>query len=164
MLGVLSVPADLYRGELTNLILATLTTGLHGYGAGIPVGDGVIPPDSGWSGEPNAPTSHFRPYLVVLPMVANQSSGPISDSQADWRLPYGLFYYAVSRVQVEWLADRSRHVLASLVHTTVVLNSVDYEVQQVRTDMIGGATRVDQTDPPYWSQTDSQNIWISKEL
>jgi hypothetical protein len=44
------------------------------------------------------------------------------------------------------------------------LGEDDYSVQYVRVESIGGTNRVDQTDPPYWGQTDSLTVWMTKEF
>lgn len=155
---------NLHRGPLTDLLLAHTTTALSGYGSGIPVGDGIVPAGAGWIGEPNDPTSHFQPYVVVLPGPANNSSGPVGVSQADWKLAYLLASYSVSRQAVEWQADRARDVWADLAKSQIDLQGQAYGVQQVRVESIGQVTRNDTTDPPYWEQIDGLTIWITKEL
>lgn len=150
--------ANLSRAPLTKAVLDILAADIS------KVGDGQAPGGAGWIGEPNAPTSRYVPYLVVAPMAAQNSSGPLGDSQADWRLPYRLTAVGVQRGQAEWLADKARSLLDVLRRQVLELGASSYKVQQVRTELIGATTRVDSTDPPYWTQTDSVTVWLTKEF
>lgn len=156
---------NIYRGPLTDAMLVALSTGLATYanGNGIPIGDGVIPAGAAWNGEPNAPTSTFQPYVVLIAGPANNSMGAVADSQADWRFPYMLGSYSSSRKALEWMADRARDVLGDLRGTVYFLGEDKYKVINVRVESIGGTNRVDQTDPPFWGQTDSLTMWMGKE-
>jgi hypothetical protein len=143
------------RAPLTDLLLATLA------GGGFPVGDSVIPPGSMWSGQPNAPDTTFTPYVVLAALTASNSAGTITAPQADWRVPYLVQSFGVSRRQAETLADRARQLLVDLRRTVVTLGAVDYTVQQCWIDSLGGLNRVDTTDPPHFGQQDTVTVWIT---
>ena len=51
--------------------------------------------------------------------------------------------------------------IEAMKKTTVVLGDGSYKVQQVRTDVIGGLTRVDSTEPAYWGQVDVVTLWLT---
>ncbi len=146
----------LARAPLTALLLTTLA------GAGVGVGNGVVPTASGWDGQPNAPGSAFRPYLVLVTLAASASTGPVGDPQGDWRVPYLVQSFGASQQQAEITADAARLVLAGLRGTTHTLG-VPHTVLQVWSESIGAVTRVDVSDPPYWGQADQFTVWITKE-
>jgi hypothetical protein len=153
-----TVPTPLYRRFMTQVMLDQMAT------TGQPVGDAISPVGGGWSGQPNADGSNFTPYVVLTPGPASVSSGPFGDTQADWQLGYTITSFGVSREQCEWMADSSRVAALTLARTTVMLNGDGYAVQQVREQVLGPVQRVDATEPPYFGQTDTLQVWISKEL
>lgn len=148
----------LARGPLTQALLDTLTASL-----GKPVGDGQAPAAGGWRGDPNAPTSKFVSYVVLIPLPAQNSSGSLGDSQSEWRLGYQLVSVGIRRDQVELISDRSRGLLDALRGQKLQLGDHRWGLQQVRTEVIGGLARNDATDPPYWTQADQVSLWLTKE-
>ena len=148
------MPSIYNRSTLTKAVLDLLAE------LGKPVGDGVFPNGGGWTGSPNTPGSKFIPYVVVLPMAASQFSGPFDDDEGDKRQPYALTSYGTSRAQCELQADAVRRKIQELFRTSVDLGTV-YKVQQVVDTSVGGPTRVDVSDPPYWGQTDVLTIWLT---
>lgn len=152
-------PTPLYRRPLTDLMLARL-----GSVTGQPVGDAVSAAQGGWQGQPNADGSNFVPYVVLVPGPASVSSGPLADTQADWQVAYTLTNFGVSREQCEWMADKARDAAVTFAREVVMLNGDSYSVQQARATVIGPVQRVDATEPPFYGQTDSVTLWISKEL
>ena len=121
------------------------------------------PPEGcGWQGEPNVDGSNFIPYCVVTPQTATFSSGPIADPEADRQVPYALSSFGVMPEQAEWTADKTRSAVSELKKTSVFLGDDTYRIQQVRTNVIGGLTRVDSTDPPYWGQVDVITLWLTR--
>ena len=152
------VPTPIYRRYLTRVILDQLAT------TNQPVGDAVSPPDGGWMGQPNADGSNFVPYVVCTPGPASVSSGPLGDTQADWQMGYTLTCFGVSREQVEWMADTARAAALTLARKTYMINDDGFAVQQVREQVIGPVQRVDATEPAFYGQTDTIQVWISKEL
>lgn len=154
----MSVTADISRRQLTDLVISTI------HAATIrPVGDAIAPAAGGWQGQPNNAGSNFVPYNVVLPGLANRSSGPFDAPQADWQLPYLIWGFGVVRNQCEAIADLARDALEVLRAQIVDLGGTNYKIQQVRTESIGAVNRYDQTDPAYYGQQDSVTIWITKE-
>lgn len=157
------MPTNFERSPLTDLIVARL--GAMQFGTlTLPVDKGRAPEAGGWQGEPNKPGSRFVPYLVVMPMTANASSGPIGSSQADWQIPYSIQGFGVLYDQTEKLLDKVRAALSDLKGETHLFGDSNYKIQQVRTESIGGIVRIDATDPPYWGQQDGITVWITKEL
>lgn len=128
-----------------------------------PIGDGVTPKNAGWTGgQPNADGTNFVPYSVVSTGSSSNSSGPISDFQADWQTTYAVSSFGVSREQTEWMADTARSKLALLKGSILNLGDSNYKVILVRVDAIGGIQRVDATEPQYWGQTDAYTVWVTK--
>jgi len=151
--------ANLARGPLTDLLVETLQAGLDGP----PVGDGEVPLEPhGWQGQVNAPGSEFIPYLALMPLTAGAPSGSLGDSASEWQLPYQIQAFGVARNQCEWMADKARGLLAALRGTKLSLGPDRYSIQQVRTTSIGGITRLDVTDPPYFGQADGVSVWLTK--
>lgn len=153
------MPASIERRPLTDLVISTIATA-----TGFPVGDGVATQGMGWIGQPNTTGSNFTPYNIVVPGQALGSSGSFGDPQTEWRIPYNVAGYGVTRVQCEAICDKARHALSGMEHQTFSLGSDSYYVQQVWTDSIGSVSRIDQTDPAYWGELDGLTIWLSKEI
>jgi hypothetical protein len=156
--GPPKIQQPLFRRFLTRVLLNQLVT------AGQPVGDAVSPADGGWQGQPNANGSNFVPYVVLTPGPASVSSGPFGNTQADWQCGYTMTSFGVSREQAEWMADAARFAAVTLARAKVMLNGDGYTVQQVREQVLGPVQRVDATEPAFYGQTDSIQVWISKEL
>ena len=129
---------------------------------GQPVGHSNAPITGGWQGEPNLDGSNFVPYVVVTPQTATFSSGPLSEPEEDRQIPYAISSFGVLPEQTEWMADKVRAAVAAMKKTSVVLGDSTYRIQQVRTNVIGGLSRVDSTDPPYWGQVDVITLWLTK--
>lgn len=151
--------ATLTRRPLTDAVLAKLS-------AVMVTGDGVLPAAGqgvNWIGQPNLPGSEFKPFAVLSPLFAGQSTGPVGDSQSDWRLPCMLELFGVTRQQCEWAQDAMRAALASLRHTSLTLGPSIYTVQYVHTDSIGAPTRIEVADPNFWHAQDGFTVWIGKD-
>lgn len=149
----------LHRAPVTAALLSLLAL------TNKPVGDAIMPANAGWSGnQPNKDGSNFTPYVVLTPGSATASSGSMAMPQADWRMPYSLSSFGVSRQQCEWMADRARYTADGLKGQTLDLTTGTFRVQMVAVDAIGGLVRVDATEPPYWGQIDQITIWLSKEI
>lgn len=149
--------ASLVRSPLTEQILATLRAG------GRVVGDGELP-DANWIGQPMAPGSEYEPFAVLSELTADHSEGPIGASQGDWRMPYMVECFGISREQVSLMADTIRGALAGLRFTELMLGTVNYKVQLVRADVIGAPQQIPVTTPPFWHQQDNVTVWIGKEV
>ena len=127
-----------------------------------PIGLAHAPVGGGWNGQPNLDGSNFTPYVVVTPQTSTSASGPIADPQTDRQMPYALSSFGVMPEQTEWMADKARFIVSEMKKTTVVLGDGTYTIQQVRTDVIGGLTRVDATEPAYWGQVDVLTLWLTR--
>jgi hypothetical protein len=150
--------ANLSREPLTGLLITALGS------AGAAVGDARKPETGvGWIGEPNAPGNEYTPYLVLTPLAAVTSDGPFDSPQADWRLPYQIQAFGVSRQQCEWMADQARSLLGAQRGQVLALGSASYKTQQVRTESIGAVQRQDSTDPATFTQADVVSVWLTKE-
>jgi len=130
-------------------------------GVGFPAAVAERPRAGGWTGEVNV--SPFVPYAVLIPQTANASSGPISDAQADWKLPYTVATFTLEWDQCERVADRVRAALAGMVRAQVASSTGSYRVIKVNLTTIGQVNRSDQTDPPFYTQTDAFEVWANKE-
>lgn len=128
----------------------------------MPVGLAHAPSGGGWSGQPNIDGSNFTAYSVVTPQTATLAQGPMSDPQADRQLPYSISSFGVMPEQTEWMADKARAAVETLKKTDVSLGDATYRIQQVRTDVVGGLVRVDQTEPAYWGQVDVLTLWLTR--
>lgn len=148
--------ATIQRSDLTLAVLEALRA------TGQVIGDGELP-DSSWIGQPNLPGSVYEPFAVLSELTADRSDGPLSDSQADWRMPYMVEYFGITREQTAWMADKMRATLAGLRFSVITLGDADYKVQYVRNDNIGSPQRVSVTNPPFWQQQDGVTLWMGKE-
>ena len=132
---------------------------------GFPVGDASYPDeDHGWQGEPNEGATNFIPWYVIVPGQAGTSSGPMESSQADWRMPYYVTISGVTRAQTEMMSDLLRKSLISQQRVRVDCYGDKWAIQQVRVVSVGGISRQSAINPSYFLQTDTVEIWYSKDL
>lgn len=110
---------------------------------GLNVGDGVAPSTAGWQGE--VANSVFAAYVVVHSMVGGFLDGSIDDPDDDGSMMYQVSAFGATREQCEWAADQARRVML-----TSPLLVADHRVLRVRVDMLGGARRDDEAQPPLW--------------
>lgn len=151
--------STIQRGSITSHLIGVLET------ANLPVGDNTVPTDAyGWQGEPNADGSTFIPWMSLNAGVAQPGNGPFAASAADWKLPYTVNYAAVSRAQLDWLADKMRDVLVNTERTTVTTLQGTWKFVQVRCTAVGATNRVGNPFPDYFTEADLFEVWISKEL
>lgn len=146
------------RQPLTMLVQSNLATT-----SGFPCGIGSIPSGGGWQGQPNTSGTNFKPFTIIIPQSTGTSTGPLTDTQADWHMPYSVQSFGITAAQSEHMADQARLALQIVKHTVLSLGDGNYQVQQVRVDQIGSLQRVDTTDPPFWGQNDLLNLWLAKE-
>lgn len=153
-------PQPLQRGPITKAILAAARS------TEFPAEVSLLPKEGGWrDGAPAGPDSVFTPYTVITPQTASFSVGALDYGQDDWHLPYGLNYYAIQNTQIEDFADLVRVAVAGIVGSVVTVpNGRDYKIIKVAFPSIGGVVRVDQSDPPFYIQTDAAEVWVSREL
>lgn len=155
------MPSALNRAPITARLILELE------GSGFPVGDNSSPTvPYGWQGEPNSESSTFIPFLGISPMNAMPQrmgqGGPMADSQSEWQLPYTIWYAGVTRKQTEALADRLRGQLVNIAREGVG-DTQRWRIQQIRCIAIGANTRVGSAYPDYYTQTDTFEVWASKE-
>lgn len=156
--------SSLSRGHFSKWLIDTLED------TGNPVGDANVPNGVlfGWQGEPGVSGSYFIPWLASSPGTArinpNPRGGAFGDAGREWILSYSVTYNSANREQVEWLADSTRKELVNI--DRVNLDCGDYgtwRIQQLQSITVGGILRVRTTDPDYFVQTDTFDIWTSKE-
>lgn len=151
--------SSISRGPITNRLLTELAT------EGFPVGDNEAPTiDYGWQGEPGAPTSTFIPWLTLTAGAGTVQAPPgtFADSATEWRLGYNVFYAAVSRKQVEALADRMRLNLINIAREKIDTPTGLWQIQKVSCTAIGSTTRIGSAYPDYFTQADTFEVWITK--
>lgn len=156
--------ARLERGAITLAVITAAST------VGKPIGDAEMPRGgvAGWQGgQPNQDGTNFVPYAVITPLAVSTGTGPVSDSEGDLVIPYAVTSYGVSRQQCEWMADSVRLAIDALTRTDITMydgkpTEHKRRVQQVVDQTIGSVQRVDQTDPPYYGQSDVVALWTSR--
>lgn len=153
------MPSSISRGPITARLIEELGQ------AGFPVGDNAEPDGAhGWDGEPNAEGGSFTPWMILTPLVASpQAKQAFGDTGTEWRLPYLVFYAGVSRGQTEALADRARNQLTNIEREGVPSDTGDWRIQKTTCTAIGASVKVGAAYPDYYTQTDSFEVWISKE-
>lgn len=152
-------PSSFPKAPLTDHIISVVQD------VGFPVGDASFPAaPHGWQGEPNSTGTNFIPWITVMPGQAGTSSGPMGASQADWRMPYYFTIAGVTRKQTEMLSDKLRVRLVEQARVVVDAYEEKWSIQQARVLSIGGINRQSAVNPSYYLQTDTVEIWYSKEL
>jgi len=148
----------LQRYPVTQALLAAVKS------AGYPSDVALIPKDGGWrSGAPAGPNSVFEPYSTIIPRTASFSIGSIADVQGDWHLPYDLNYYSLRGDETELLADTVRVAAAGMVGSSITVQGPSYSVIKINVATVGQISRVDLSDPPFYIQTDTIEVWVAKE-
>jgi hypothetical protein len=97
-------------------------------------------------------------------MPSGDGTGPVSDSSADWILPYRIDNYGISREQCEFQADRTRALIRPTKREQAVLGGENYRIQQVRTTSLGGIGKENNVEPTEYSQSDTIAVHITKEF
>lgn len=146
------------RGPVTDRLLAELRS------TNLPVGDNHVPTDPfGWQGEPNADGSNFIPWMTMNAGIATGGIGSMGDSGSEWQLPYNVQFAAVSRSQLDWLADKVRKQFVAINRESVETGSGNWRIQQIRCTSVGGSNRVGPPFPDYFTQADVFVVWLTKE-
>lgn len=148
------------RGPITDRLVAELKT------AGLPVGDNRAPLDPyGWQGEPDSENSSFIPWMTISAGTGRTQARPgsLGDSSSEWNLSYTVTYAAVTRDQLDWLADKMRLVLTGVQRDAVTTESGRWRFQQIRCNTVGGTNRITSAFPDYYTQADLFEVWLSKE-
>jgi len=148
------------RAPLTDAIVTALSTVVEF------VGDVVAPQDAGWQSYPGGNESVFIPYVTVTPQPSPAPEGSLGDGQIDWRLPYTLTTYGVTRQQIEDVADDARRAVLGLNNISITMNdgTTVWKIIGVTSQNIGGVGFTDQIKPTAYSQSDSVLVWFSKKL
>jgi hypothetical protein len=147
------------RHPVTLAVLTAVKT------AGYPSDVCLIPKDGGWrSGAPAGPGAIFTPYSTIIPRSVGFSTGSIAEPQGDWHIPYDINFYAIRGDETELLADDVRVALAGIVGSSITVQGPSYKIQKINLAVVGQITRVDQSDPPFYIQTDTVEVWVGKEL
>jgi hypothetical protein len=148
------------RAPLTDVLIGALETVVEF------VGDVIAPQDAGWQNFPGGNDSVFVPYVVLTPQASPAPTGSLGDSQVDWRLPYTLTTYGVTRQQIEDVADEARRAVLGLTNVVVSMHdgTTAWKIIGVTSQNIGGVGYTDQIKPTAYSQSDSVLVWFSKKL
>lgn len=155
-MGPVSVP----RGEFTQYVYDYLSGELD-----YPVGDNEPPvAPHGWQGEPNADGSNFIPWVTLVPGTATVSSGSFDASQQDWRIAYMLGSSATSRKQLENIADLVRRKIVNIQRQKILTTEGTWAILQARVTGISAVTRIGQLNPAYFTQTDTVELWLSRDI
>lgn len=149
------------RGKFTDYLLGLLhdTGELDNFG----IGDGEAPVDAGWSGDANAPSSVFVPYVVLTPAAASRSQGTFADPQDTWQLPYVLAAVGVQRQQSDWIAQRALDAFEASKKQKVELGTARWKIIDVSAQILGAPQRQDSTEPPFWQRNDTVMFFVTKE-
>lgn len=143
-------------GALTVLLLNHLTMG----DPPLLVGDGVAPLEGGWTGgTPN--TGEFKAYSVLSFQGAAPTHPDVDKADPEWATRWGVGHYGGSRAQADWIATLSRaRILTSLKQ--LFGDSDVFKVVSIVWTGLGGMSRNDQVDPPYWSASDTLILSVSR--
>jgi hypothetical protein len=130
-----------------------------------PVGLLQAPNNSGWDSKATGSAgAKFRPFSVLVPGMATlQAQQSFGLDENDWRCTYTVSSYGVSVTQAEQIADDVRNVIEAMTGASVTLEG-SYSVQQVRVSVIGAVQVVNSAEPPYYFQTDTYEVWVTKEI
>lgn len=143
-------------GSMTFLLLHHLSVG----DPTLLVGDGVAPQEGGWTGgTPN--TGSFTPYSVLAFQGAGPTHPDVDKADPEWATRWSIGHYGGSRAQADWVATLSRtRLLASLKQ--IFGDSDPFKVISIVWTGLGGMSRNDQVDPPYWSASDTAILTVSR--
>lgn len=123
---------------LTDSIIAALEAD------GLVVFDGEAPASAGWAGTPGQ--SSFVGYCVVHPILGGIVDGTIGDPYGMSEVLYQVSCYGATRGQCEQVTEQALAVV--LAHRPTTIDGVS--IRHVDDDMLGGARRVDDLQPPIW--------------
>jgi hypothetical protein len=104
------------------------------------------------------------PYFVITTLTAAPAmdSGSLANPQQDWHIPYSVQSFGITHDQAEWMADKGRIAVGALKGEILQCGESKYKVAQVWTAQIGAVTRVPNSDPPFYGQSDGATFWMSK--
>jgi hypothetical protein len=149
------------RGPLTDWLLDYLEDRLAASDSALLLGDGIAPVEGGWTGgQPGK--GEFRAYLVVSTgVVRHRDNDPLAGGDSSWLASYGLRGVGGSRQQADWAADQGREALNAARNIDLDLGG-PWRMQQARYESLGGVSRNDNTDPPYWEVSDTVALWMDR--
>ncbi len=119
--------------------------------AGLLAGDGEKPVAGGWQGTPGQST--FTPYVAVYNLVGGYTDGSIVAPDEFSYPTYQLTSVGSTAAQCEWQADACREAL--LTGPVLVEGRA---VNLVTVEMLGGAVRDDDAQPPVWFSPDRYRL------
>lgn len=131
-----------YKGRaVTDSVIAALA------GAGLRVGDGEKPADSGWVGVPGS--SQFRAYVVVHPVGGSDTDGTLDLPSDDvWPL-HQVTAYGSTRAACEQVADNARAAMLAGPMSVAGRSDVRWLI-----DLVGIVTRADDVQPAIFMSPD----------
>lgn len=153
-------PSVIARYPVTSRIIAELEE------LSFPVGDNDNPTEPyGWSGEPNADSGTFTPWMILTALTGQPQRvpGALSDTGTEWTLPYSVFYAGISRSHTERIADRMRQKLVNIEREGIDTETGRWRIQKIGCSTIGASAKVTTAYPDYYTQTDVFDVWVSKE-
>lgn len=123
------------------------------------VGDGEAPYEGGWT----EAEDEFVGYAVLVEAPAQiNHRGSVGDPEGSWAIGYTLRCVGGSRRHVAAIADSTREAIAGLYHHRLLAPDT-WGVEKVQINSLGGAVRIDQTDPKQWETSDSLALWLSRD-
>lgn len=120
---------------------------------GLIVGDGEAPAPELWGWQGAVEASPFVPYVVVHAMVGGVLDGSMEDPDDDGSPVYQLSAHGITREQCEWVADTARRVM---LHEPLPV--AGQRVVRRIVDMLGGARRDDEAQPPLFVAADRYRL------
>ena len=123
---------------LTNAVIAALATG----------GDRI--------GDAQAPTDSTRPYAVVYPLFVTDREGPLGDFQADGWYEYQVTSVGDTRMQAEWMNDRTTGKLLA-----AGLSTTGFATGPVKMTNDVGVERDDDVQPPIYYSIQMFQIFVT---
>lgn len=153
------MPSVVQRHPITQRVIAELQE------LSFPVGDNDNPNvPYGWDGEPNETGKKFTPWMIVTALAGTpQRTQAMGDTGREWQLPYSVFYAGVSREQAERLADKMRQKLVDIERESVTTPNGSWRIQKISFNSVGMSSKVTSAFPDYYTQTDTFEVWVSKE-
>lgn len=124
--------------------------------AGLLVGVGTEPADSGWAGAPGQ--SLFRPYAVLWPITGGSTDGTLLHPDEDAQTLYQVTGVGSTVEQAEWVSDVARTTLTTPGAVDITDPSDTRVVQTVTVDTLGGCRRDDDVVPPLWVTADRYRV------
>lgn len=152
--------STLQRTPITNHLLGVLETSTF------PVGNTNAPTAPyGWQGEPNAEGTNFIPWIELMSGPSRpQSMQGFGDTGNDWISTYNVFYAGVNSSQTSLLADRMRVLLCNTARISVSTDDGDLRILKITCTAVGSTVKVSNTIPDYFTETDTFEVWTTKEL